>query len=65
MEDDFLSPSVSLFRKGFGIGGERKNGKGDGKIPTKEFLRNFVFSPKVINHNSNLGAKSSFQSGWE
>ena len=65
MEDDFLSLSVSLSSKSFRIGGERKNGKGDWKIPKKEFLRNFVFSPKVVNDNSNLRAESSFQSGWD
>jgi hypothetical protein len=65
MEDDLLSLSVSLSSKSFRIGGERKNGKGDGKIPTKELLRYFVLTPKVVNHNSNLGVKSSFQNGWD
>ena len=44
MKDELLSLSMSLFRKGFGIRGERENGKDDGNIPAKDFLRN-LFSP--------------------
>jgi hypothetical protein len=65
MEDDLPSLPVSLFSKGLGKGSEGKNGKSDGEVPTKEFLRNSVFTPKVVNHNSNPGVKSRFQMGWD
>jgi len=65
MEDDLLSLPVGLSSKSLGIGGEGKNGKSDGEIPTKKFLRDFVFTPKVVNHNSNLGVKSRLQRGGD
>jgi hypothetical protein len=64
MEDDFLSSSVSLLRKGLGIRGEWKDGEGEWKIPVKELLRNFIFSPKVINHKSNLRTMTHLQGRW-
>ena len=40
MENDLPSLSVSLFSKCLRKRGKRKNGKSDGKIPMKKFLRN-------------------------
>jgi hypothetical protein len=65
MEDDFLPFPVSLPGKGFRITSERKNGKGDREIPTKEFLGNLIFSPEVVNDNSDLWAKTHPQRRWK
>jgi len=64
MEDDLYPSPVSLYSKGLGMWSERENGEGERNIPTKEFMRNFIFSPKIINHNGNLGVKNRFKSGW-
>jgi hypothetical protein len=65
MEDDFLSLPVSLPGKGFRIRGERENGKGNREIPTKEFFGNLIFSPEVVNDNSDLRAKTHPQRRWK
>jgi hypothetical protein len=64
MKDNFFPLLVSLLGKGFGIRGKGKDGEGEGDIPMKNLLSYMIFSPKVINHNGNLGPKRSLQCGW-
>jgi hypothetical protein len=64
MEYDLSTLLVSLQSNGLGMGRKGQDGEGQGEIPAKKFLRNFVFFSEVVDHNGNLGAKSRFQSGW-
>jgi len=61
-ENDLLPLSVCLSGKPLGKGSGREEWQRDGQIPTKKFLRDFVFATEVINHNRNLRAESGFQS---
>ena len=61
MENDLPTLSMSLLGKGFGIRGKREARESERNIPTEDFLSKVVFSSEVVNHDSNLGPKSSLE----